>query len=323
MLEQTKDLPLRDILGLDAKHFKRVATILFQYLFGGIGKYEYRDEVGDKHLQRDVWARAEKSGYVLRNCKLFAYAVAYNRDLGISTSPASYEILGEDVGFLRGLDLSFIDPHAACRPYRLFDYRNLEATLLTSDALRVLTGKFISRKLIFLDKHFGVKRADIEQTLNDAALYGLRKQYPYYDSDLHALNICKTSVRNRGHGLIEYYTREKRSKLLKENGSFQAVDVPLDSVVGLSVQPEHENETAMNMQSLWSLESRMTPKLRDFLRAAAGQYDAGFTMFIGVNNEDAAAEWDSKKYMAQLRTYHKVSEERAASMLLKLRNAIS
>lgn len=321
MLEQSKDLPLREILGI-GKDFKRVATILFTYLFGGIGKYEYRNEVGDKLVQREVWRRVENNGYVLRNCKLFAYAVAYNRRLGISTSPAAYEVMGEDVGFLRGLDLSFIDPHAGCKPYSLFDYRNLEAALITSEELTTLMGKFISKKLIFLDRHFGVKRRDIEQTLNEAALYGLRKQYPYYDSDLHALNICKTSVRNKGHGLIEYYTRNKRSKLLNENGNFQAVDVPLDSVIGLSVQPEHENETKMNLQSLTSLESKMRPRLRAFMRAAAGHYDAGFTMYIGVDNTDAVHAWDYNRYLAQLRSYHSVSEKRAARIMLKLRHAI-
>lgn len=322
MLSDRGNVSLRTILDV-GKDYKRVVTILFRYLFRGCDKYEYRDDIGDRALAKQVWSRVMNNGYVLRNCKLFAYAVHYNRKHGISTSPASYEILSEDVGILRNLDLSFIEDDKSHKPYSLFDYKNLEAALLGSEALRTNIGKFVSKKLIFLDKHFNEKRNEIEQTLFEAAVYGLRKQYPYYDSDLHALNICKTSARNKGHGMIEYYTRGKRNKLLNENGSFQAVNVPLDAVLGLSVMPEHENETKIHLQALLSLECRMSPKLRAFIHAAAGQYDAGFTMYIGVDNTDAAHEWDYSRYLTQLRSYHMLTEKRAAKLMLRIRSAMS
>jgi len=313
--------PLKDILGVGKDH-KRVATILFRYLFRGCDKYEYRDLIGDREVAKQVWSRVVNNGYVLRNCKLFAYAVHYNRGLGISTSPAAYEVMSEDVGFLRGLDLSYIDHHQGVKPYSLFDYKNLEAALVGSDIMRVFIGKFVSKKLIFLDKHFGEKRSEIEQTLFEAAIYGLRKQYPYYDSDLHALNICKTSARNKGHGLIEFYTRGKRNKLLNENGSFQAVNVPLESVMSLSVLPAHEDETRIQLQALVGLEAKMRPKLRAFINAAAGQYDAGFTLYIGQDNTDAAHEWEYSRYLTQLRTYHNLSEEGAQRLMLRVRQAM-
>ena len=314
---------LKSILDAGKDH-KRVATVLFDYLFRAINKFDYRDRIGDKELAMEVWSRVLNNGYVLRNCKLFAYAVHWNRGHNMSTSPAKYEIMQEDVAFLRGLDLSHIA--TKFKPYSLFDFNNFEGAIIGSQELRVNVGKFVSKKLIFLDRHFGEPRAEIEQTLFEHAVYALRKQFPFYQSDLHALNVCKTAVKNKGHGMIEYYTRGKRNKLLNENGVFQAVnvslDTTLDAVVGLSVMPEHENETMQNLQVLTSLDKEMDPRVKAFIAAAKGIHDPGFTMFIGIDNSDAVHDWNYDRYMIQLRAYHKITEEQAARLLARLRKRL-
>jgi hypothetical protein len=314
---------LKSVLDVGKDH-KRVATVLFQYLFRACNKFEYRDRIGDRELAKLVWSRVVNNGYVLRNCKLFAYAAHWNRARGMSTSPAKYEIMQEDVALLRGLDLSHIP--IKYKAYSLFDFNNFEGAILGSEELRTNVGKFVSKKLIFLDKHFGEPRKDIEANLYEGAVYALRKQYPYYLSDLHALNVCKTAVKNKGHGLIEYYTRGKRNKLLNENGVFQAVnislDTNLDAVASLSVMPVHENETMQNLQVLASLDARMDERVRAFMNAARGLYDAGFTLYIGVDNTDAAHEWDYKRYMQLLRDYHLITEAQANKLLLRIRKSM-
>jgi len=311
---------LKAILDVGGDH-KRVAVILFQYLFRGINKYEFREQIGDPELAKRVWSKVFTNGYVLRNCKLFAYAVHANRKAGLSTSPARYEIMQEDVGLLRGLDLSHI-PHIY-KPYSLFDYTNLENALIGSDELQTNIGKFVSKKLIFLDRHFGEKREEIEQALIEASIYALRKQFPFYMSHLHALNVCKTAARNKGHQLIEFHTRGKRNKLLKENGQFQAVNVPLESMLNLSVQPEHDNAFRIDLQALAALEPRMDPRVKSFVHAAAGHYDAGFTLYLGMDNEDAAMSMDYDRYMLSLREYLGVTEAQVQKLMGRLRSSMS
>jgi hypothetical protein len=311
---------LKDILDV-GKEYRQVSIILFQYLFRGIGKFEYRKRIGDPYLAKQVWSRVVNNGYVLCNCKLFAYAYHWSRNQGLSTSPARYEIMQEDVALLKSLNLSFIP--SSYKPYSLFDYRNFEEAIISSEELRNNIGKFVSKKLIFLDRHFNEKRADIENTLFEASVYAMRKQYPFYLSDLHALNVCKTAARNRGHSLIEYFTRGKRNKLLNENGVFQAVNVPLEAISSLSVQPEHENELKMNLQSLSALESHMHPKVKAFIRTAAGQYDPGFTLYLGVDNTEAVDSWDYSRYLASLKDYHAITEQQVTKLLNQLKRSMS
>jgi len=314
---------LKSILDVGRDH-RRVATILFGYLFREFDKFEYRRRIGDKEVQEAVWERVKNNGYVLRNCKLFAYAVHYNRGRHMPTSPAKFGIMQDDVAVLRSLDLGHIP--IKYKAYSLFDFDNLEGSILGSEELQTNLGKFVSKKLIFLDRHFGEPRDEIEQQLRMAAVYALRKQYPYYHSDEHALNVCKTALKNKGHGLIEYHTRGKRNKLLNEKGTFQAVNVSFESgieaVTSLSVQPEHENEHKLNMQALDALDVRMDSKVKAFIKIARGQYDSGFSMFIGVDNEDAAEAWDYNRYLTQVRDYLNITEEQATKLMLRLRKSI-
>lgn len=313
---------LKTILGIDdPKELKRVVPILFGYLFREFDKYEYRRRIGDRVFAKDLWDnRVKPNGYILKNCKLFAYAVHCNRRLGLSTSPGSYGIMQEDVQMLRNLDLTHIP--IKFKHYNSQQYDRLEGKLVGGSELATNIGKFVSKKLIFLDRHFGEKRDEIDQALTCEALYALRKQYPFYKSELHALNLCKTTARNFGWGLVQYHTRAKRNKLLRENNQFQAVNVPLEAMVNLSVRPAHEDETRMNLEALASLEGRMPRRVRKFLHIAGGRYDAGFSLYMGDNNSVAAEDMDYERYMNLLRGYLGVTREQTAALFDKLKASI-
>lgn len=306
---------LKSIFNLGPRH-NEIMRILFAYLFNRIGKYEYRKLIDDKNLAKQVWSIASSNGYVLKNCKLFAYASAYNRRHGWSTSPAKFGIYAEDVNLLRSIDVG----RTKYKAYTVFDFDNLEGAILTSDALKTHIGKFVSKKLIFLVRSYGLTREEITGHLQHSALFALRKQYPVYQSELHAVNICKTAIHNSGMGLIEYWTRNKRNALLKENGSFQAVHVQYDVLNNVSVPPDHENDLRQNLQSLVKLHDRMSPKAARFISAAAGVYDPAVTLYLGCDNTEAACNWGYDRYLGKLRTYFGVTEYQQSNLLNKLRN---
>jgi hypothetical protein len=296
---------------------KRHATPIFQYLFGVISKYEYRRILGKEEAKR-IWALVADNGYVLANCKLYMYARLVGHSHGLVVSPAKYEIDKEDVRTLQSVDLSSVS--TKYKVYSLFDFRNMEAAIFLARDMDTYIGKFISKKLIFLVRSYSQKRSEIEASLKIAGLYALRKQYPFYKSDLHALNICKTAISNAGKGLIEYWTRDKRNALLRENGGFQAVNVQYEVMQGLSVMPEHDDDTRLNIQALAAFADKCPPHQREWVNAAAGIHSKGFSFFLGQDNRDAVETLPYPKYLKLLDSYFGIDQ---ASMISQLRISLA
>lgn len=292
---------------------KQNLQTVFSYLFGVINKYEFRDRVGDKGLAKEIWQRVASNGYLLKNCKLFVYANLLASTQGQVVSPARYGIERSDVVPLRRLNLPSVSTRS--KSYSLFDFTNLENAILTDPEMDTYIGKFISRKLIFLCRSYGLKRDEIHADLLCSALYALRKQYPFYKSELHALNICKTAIKNSGQGLIEFWTRDKRNALLKENGGFQAVHVQYEVMNDLYVMPEHEDELRLNLQSLASVAVRLKPDEQQWISTAIGKHDPGFSFYIGKNNTDAVECLPYNRYIDLLCDYHQVNKEQMISVL--------
>lgn len=290
--------------------------VLFAYLFDKIGKYQYRDQIGDKARAKAMWAIAENSGYLLKNCKLFIWANCRAKRTGVAVSPAKFGVLKADVAFLRSIDLPKVK--SKYRAYSVAEFDALEGAVLTSSAMKTYIGKFISKKLIFL-RSYGQTPDSLSSQLVCAALYALRKHYPSYESELHALNICKTAIHNHGIGLIEYWTRGKRNALLNENGAFQAVHVQYETLGDVSVQPEHEAELRVNLGSLVNIAEGLPDKQQRFLSAAAGIYDPGVSMFIGANNSDVVDTWGYPRYLNHVRTYFGLTVLQQERLLESLR----
>lgn len=295
---------------------KANADPVFKYLFGIIGKYEFRALLGKEHAKA-VWKVAASDGYLLKHCKLYAYA---NKVKGSANSKA-YQIDSADVRLLRGLDLSSMKP--GCSPKTLAEFDVLEESILVSPAMNAHIGKFISKKLLFLTKSYGLNRADIRSQMIYAAIFALRKQYPFFQSDLHATNICKAAIHNCGIGIIEYWTRSKRQALLKENGSFQAVNLSLDVIADIGLESPNDDEDKLNLGALIKLSSKLPREEQRFVSLACGQMDLGFSMFLGVDNADAVEEWKYDRYLKQLCEYLKFEEARSLALLNGLRNSMA
>lgn len=286
---------------------KQHAQTVFSYLFGLISKYEFRARVGDKNEAKSVWNKVVNNGYVLCNCKLYLYALHKARGLGQTVSYLRYDIDSSDVKLLKSINLTGV-PYTF-KAYSLAEFGSLETELLTSSTMNVYIGKFISKKLIFLTRSYNQQRQEIEGSLKIAGLYALRKQYPFFKSELHALNICKTSISNAGKGLIEFWTRDKRNALMRENGTFQAVSVQYEVQKDLAVQPEHADEKRMNIQALCAISTRLPARQRDWVSAAAGLYDKGFSFYIGRDNTDAIEYVPYEKYLNLLCDYHAIGKD--------------
>jgi hypothetical protein len=310
---------LKQILKLERNDPKLLGA-LFAYLFGHISKAEYKEAIGDKEEAKRLWTATSCSGYILKNCKLFAYAVHVNRKQGIATSPAKFGIYKEDVPILRRLNLNHIKGYKA---YSLFDFDNLEGSILKSTEIKNYTGKFISKKMSYLMKSYGQSREELFGQMQHAALYALRKSYPCYESDLHALNICKTAIHNSGVGIMEYWNRAKRKALILDQGVFQAVKVPFESLADVGVDPEHNSEYRLNIQSLVSISERLKPQAQKFMSAAAGLYDPGFSLFIGIDNREAAESWAYDRYLSNLRGYYSVTEQQTQKLFQHLRKSLT
>lgn len=297
----------------------RRMQVLFAYLFDKIGKYEYRKQIGDKALAKQIWSTAEDSGYVLKNCKLYIWAYNHAKRSGLAVSPAKYGIYKEDSALLKKIELPKIK--SSYKAYSLFDYDNMEGAILTSPELKAYIGKFVNKKLKFLQS-YGQTKSGMGSALLCQALYALRKQYPFYQSELHALNICKTAIHNEGIGMIEYWTRGKRNALIKENGTFQAVHVQYEVLSDVGVEPEHQNELRVNLHSLVAISNTLPPLQQRFLSAAAGLYDPGVSLFIGTDNTNAVDRWKYPRYLDQVRTYFGFSEQEQVELLSSLRQKL-
>ena len=295
---------------------KHAATV-FSYLFGIIGKYEYRNRIGDRQLAKELWSKVSNNGYMLVNCKLFAYAHHVAKANGTSVSPARYEIQSQDVRLLRNLDLSKVK--TTYKVYSLFDFKTMESAFVASNDMDTYIGKFISKKLRFLCNSYGVKRSELHADLQCAAVYALRKQYPAYESELHALNICKTAIQNSGQGMIEYWTRDKRNALINDGNGFQAVHVQLE-FSNSAVMPEHEDEFRVNMQSLVAVTEKLPPNQQSWVKTASGLHDPGFSFFIGKDNSDAVDSMPYDRYLRLVCDYHRMPKD---TMINSLRAALA
>ena len=311
---------LREILDIPRSEYTRVASALFAYLFQVINCSQYGEYVGDKVLSRATLKAAKASGYVLRNCKLYAYACWVARERGEPLPRASsYQVTTQDGAFLRRLNLKAVGTRFFA--FTLPDYEKLMHSVLGTNILDAYIGKYVTKKMSFLIKSYGVQRETLEHSLLRSALYAVYKQYPRYESKLHVINICKTSIHNAGMNLIQYHTRAKRQELRKtSSGAFEAVSVPLDEIMALPAEEKHPFKDSL--QALVSLEHRMAANVKEFLQCAAGQYHEGLSIYLGKPNDDAVEVMPYPKYLGKLQNYFQVSEQQTQRLFLRLRTHI-
>lgn len=251
------------------------------HLFGVINKYELRARLGENH--KAIWEGVISDGYLLKNCKLYLWAYTMNKMAGLPTSPASFGVSRQDAAKLRKIDLSSLGTFKA---YSIQEFDRLEIAIFVSSSLELYIKKFAIKKLRFLVSNGTYSLDCIRSNLMAHAILALRKQYPRFESELHALNACKTAIHNAGMGMIEYGTRGKRSVLIRNaDSTFSNINSSLTvmepTVRGVDLSEERDLKISLNQ-----LAERMKPRARSFFNALRGCPDADFAEFAKTETEN-------------------------------------
>lgn len=319
---------LTSILG--TKNLKVVPS-LFAYLFHRIDQRQFLDYIEDKGFVEDrtealrIKDCARTNGYVLKNCKLYAWACWSARELGRALpSASSFEVDAEDAKILRRLNLKHLNRRNGFTRYSAYSLQSFDrmtANLIASRELKNYIGKFVTKKMSFLMKSYGETRHDLETSLQEAALIALYKQYPRFDNEIHMINVAKAQIHNAGHTMITTLTSKSRQRLSQNaDGSFEAVNVDVATLADVAAPPQYGAMLKDRLQALAAVEHKLSPRAKDFLMCAAGQYHEGFSKWLQVNNDDAADEWPYQRYMREAQKYFDVSAEKVERLYASIRN---
>ena len=295
---------------------KQQIGAIFAYLFRRIENKQFREYFDNGIATKK---KLDDSGYILRDCKLFAYAHWRAVQRG-DTPPKAREfgVRPEDAPVLRRLNLKHIPKKFPS--YSLSEYKSLIDEYLWSAKIDVYIGKFISKKLRFLIQSYGLDRTDIEADLKMEGLYHVYRMYPFYESHLHMVNIAKNGIQRAGQDLILEHTSAKKQKLLKrDDGTFEHAHVNLELASAELIAPSDTHYVMDGMRDLLKLTPDMTPRAQRFLSLLSGQRDAGFSAYLGRDNDRASETLAFEVYCSKVQAYMGVSDARLQQFFSKLR----
>lgn len=304
-------MALSDIL-TDTNNAIRVQ--LLRYLFSQFSQADFIRHVGTDAVSRKEARRlivaAQESGYILKNCKLYAFYYHVHQ----SGRPEDFGVERQDVSVLRRLDLTF--KHAV-RPMTLDRFDEIASRLLSCTELKNYMGKFITKKMSFLIKSFGWTASDLKAELQGAALYALMRQYPVFQSPLHFKNVAKTAIHNHGQTLISAQTRGKRQNLQRESdGSFSSVLVPIEPIADyVPDHVSHRTQVHEDLQAIVKMSTHFSLKVKDFLTCMAGEHHAGFSEYLNRDNSEAVDSMRYDLYRGRLEKYLNVSRDQTDALL--------
>lgn len=277
---------------------------VFNYLFGSITVKEFRQSVDSGiSLKR----RFDTSGYILKNCRLYAYAAHTSRAAKgkVTVKSSDFQVTMEDAKFLRTLDLTHIP--VEYNAFSLAEYDTLIQTLMTSQELQSNIGKFVNRKMRFIYRNSEKSYNDLCSTLMAEALYGVYRAYPRYKTYNHMLNIAKTCLRNHGHTII-------RQHGLQASRCTYVSMTDITPEVLETIAPRTRTEVCTDDPSHHYLYTKllnetrhMSDKGRTFIRLSFGVYDEEFSTYLGVPNDQAMGSMHPTLYQSRVRRFLGIS----------------
>jgi len=318
-----QETSLRARLGLSQKDFLAVGGAIYAYLFHRITQRELLSYLDNRELAERVLEAVRSDGYTMMNCKLYAHACWCARQAGEKfPKAADYEIHKDDVALLKRINLSHLSSHYA--PMTLADMESMIEGAFDSPAMRAHIGKFVSKKMTFLIRSYGVPRDDIVGDLKRAALAAIYKTYPRFESALHFTNVAKSAIHNAGMSLIAYHTRASRNRLVQdEHAGHQAVHDESAQMADIPAPAAYLEHAKDALQSLVSLSPRMSERVQEFLLAAAGHHHEGLSEFMRRDNSEAVDDMQYPQYLETLRSYFGVTEAQTQKLFKSLRSHLS
>ena len=290
-------------------------TFYFNYLFGNITKNELKEHFAYHDLNIEK-LNLVNHGYLCRNCKLYIYALKSKK----VQKPSAYGIENEDVKILKFVAEHLEIKETSWSPWNLNQLKDCENSLIQN--LKTYVGKFISKKLIFLIKSYGLERHDLESELYCAGLWALHKKYPYFVSVLHLTNIFKNAVHNKGMDIINKHTRGKNQRLIRnDDGSFEAVHVDVSNLRSLEAPEPFHMRYRDEREGLKSLQAKMNDRGALYISLARGDYNADFSDYLGLDNR-LAAEQNYDGYLKKIDGFLGVSLKERDKFFKKLRRVL-
>jgi hypothetical protein len=332
---------LREKLGLSSSaEMDKIGGATFAYLFHRIDQDQLVRVVRahDESKVERILEVVRRDGYVLKHCKLYAWAFFKSRHGFPKPKPNDFLIvrddpkfmrryreepefvkgLKEDAAFLRRLNLANID--LKYEALSLEDYDVLIEGATTSPSIEEYIGKFISKSMTFLLRSYGVKRDELAHDMQAAAVRAIYMKYPVFESALHLTNTAKTTIGNTGKTLITYHVSPSRQRLmLNSEGKFEARNVNTEVLTDLEAPPSYLDHVKDYLEVLAKLSDRMRPDVQRFLLCCAGHYDQEFSQFLGLNNSEAIEDMAYSRYMGKARKHFKYSENQVTKLFAKLR----
>lgn len=281
-----------------------VLSHCLNYIFGRIDKYELKRLCGEEyHLANQL----VKNGYFLKNCKLYFYWLLKYR----SANYIDFKVQKQDAKLLNKCKRYFTQLDTTWPALSLKDF-DLYISEVFSQKMSVYMGKFISKKLYFLVKSYGLSYHDIKLDMAAASMMAMYKAYPYFESKLHAINIAKCAIHNAGMGIISYYTKDCRSQLIREkDGTFQHKLRNIDTLSHLSA-PDCFSHIDNNLEPI---ATKLDQSGQKFMRLAIGHYDSDFSSYLGRDNTDYLDSARYNTYLKKIRAYMNLSQSQMQSYL--------
>ena len=323
--KQSANESLSSCLKLDQKVVLKLGGAIFAYLFHRINQRELTAFIDDKELNEKVLHSIRKDGYILKNCKAYAWAVHTARHFDQpKPSAKAYGIHPSDSRLLSKLNLAHLSiDFDDLTPQ---DLDRVVRDSLDCQAMNQHIGKYVSKCLLFLIRSYGVPREDLETEMRAWAIRAIYMTYPRFESLLHVTNVAKSAIHNCGQNQIQYYTSPSRQRLQKTaEGHFEARHVAYDTLANVESDDHERNELRDKLVSLVSLAEKqgMREDVQRFLLCCAGQYDEGFSEFLEVDNSSLVEEIAYARYLRKAQKYFAFTEVQVQKLFLKLRLQLS
>lgn len=295
-----------------------IGGAVFAYLFRRISQKQLIAYIDDRQVSDRIVDLIDRDGYILKNCKLYAWAAYKARFKGEAPNYKEYGIDRVDVEFLSRLNLKHLK--RSYESISLVDFDQLVQDVVNGSKIDTYIGKFISASMSFLLKSYGCKRDELEHDMKAKAIKTLYFNYPKYESLLHFENTAKTAIHNKGQSIITYHTAQGRQRLyVNQEGDFRANTVDLDLLQTVEAPQAYLSHIRDSLEVLSHLSEKMRPKVRRFLLAAAGQHDEEFSEYLEQDNRDAVESMAYSRYLSRARRFFGFSEDQVEFFFTKLR----
>ncbi len=313
------DIPRNSISGL------RRATV--SYIFRIIGSTEYKKKLttllptASKQTIINISRDILKNGYIMKNIKLWLYCLSYY-DLTSSRKrkDIAKDFAVHDDDFILIKTIKDIPEIIKLHKFAAMELSDFDYTVgLTLISLKPYIGKFVNRKMRYIQMYHTMSASDLIGDLTCDALSVVMLYYPCIKSSEHLSNIMKVKIKNSGSNMMTWYGNTKRCvELCRTLGDSSQIDALIERD-GAIVENEYvNNETVTKLMSMYS------DKRKDFLFLIMN-YDEKFSDWLRLKrnvklpNDELLERGSSNKYIEYVLDYLKVDRVAAQPFIEKLK----